>query len=64
MLFMFMAVWWFITTLNGLSTIIRKNVLAHKLWMIRSYAMALDGRNVSYLSHPFLPPGMGSFEKL
>lgn len=40
-LFMFMAIFWFYTTLNGLSSILKKNVLAHKIWMIRSYAMAL-----------------------
>lgn len=40
-LFMFMAVLWFATTLNGLSTIHKRNVLAHKLWMIRSYSMAM-----------------------
>lgn len=40
-LFLFMAVSWFITTLYGLSTIRKKNVLAHKIWMIRSYAMAM-----------------------
>ena len=40
-LFMFMAATWFITTYYGLSTIHRKNVLAHKIWMMRSYAMAM-----------------------
>jgi hypothetical protein len=40
-LFMFMAGFWFITTLNGLTTIHKKNVIAHKVWMIRSYAMAM-----------------------
>jgi hypothetical protein len=40
-LFMFMAVFWFISTWYGLSTIRKKNVLAHKIWMVRSYAMAL-----------------------
>lgn len=40
-LFLFMALWWFITTWYGLSTILRKNVLAHRFWMIRSYAMAM-----------------------
>lgn len=40
-LFMFMAIWWFITTLNGLTTIHKKNVIAHKVWMVRSYAMAM-----------------------
>ena len=41
MLFMFMAVYWFYTTVKGLQTILQKNVLAHKLWMIRSYCMAM-----------------------
>ena len=41
LLFMFMAVTWFITTLYGLSTIRKKNVLAHTIWMMRSYAMAM-----------------------
>ena len=40
-LFLFMAVFWFFTTLSGLSTILKKNVLAHKIWMMRSYAMAM-----------------------
>lgn len=40
-LFMFMAGWWFITTLYGLSTIHKRNIVAHKIWMIRSYAMAM-----------------------
>lgn len=40
-LFMFMAIWWFITTLNGLTTIHKRNIVAHKVWMMRSYAMAM-----------------------
>ncbi len=40
-LFLFMAGFWFFTTLNGLTSILKKNVLAHKVWMIRSYAMAM-----------------------
>lgn len=40
-LFMFMAVWWFITTLSGLTTIHKRNVIAHKIWMMRSYSMAM-----------------------
>ncbi len=40
-LFMFMAMFWFYTTFKGLTTILKKNVLAHKIWMIRSYAMAM-----------------------
>jgi hypothetical protein len=41
LLFMFMALFWFYTTVKGLTTILKKNVLAHKIWMIRSYAMAM-----------------------
>lgn len=40
-LFMFMAGCWFVTTLYGFTTIHKKNVLAHKIWMMRSYAMAM-----------------------
>jgi hypothetical protein len=40
-LFLFMALAWFITTLFGLMTILKKNIVAHKIWMIRSYAMAM-----------------------
>ena len=40
-LFTFMATWWFITTLYGLTTIHKRNVVAHKVWMERSYAMAM-----------------------
>lgn len=40
-LFMFMAGWWFVTTLYGLSTIHKRNIIAHKVCMIRSYAMAM-----------------------
>ena len=40
-LFMFMAMFWFFTTLKGLQVILKKDVLAHKIWMIRSYAMAM-----------------------
>ncbi len=40
-LFMFMALAWFYFTLKGFTTILQKNVLAHKVWMIRSYAMAM-----------------------
>ena len=37
---MFMALSWFAFTAKGLTTILKKNVIAHKCWMIRSYAMA------------------------
>jgi len=40
-LFLFMAIYWFYTTFKGLQTILKKNVLAHKIWMIRSYSMAM-----------------------
>ena len=40
-LFLFMACFWFISTFYGLSSVLKKNVLAHKVWMIRSYAMAM-----------------------
>jgi hypothetical protein len=40
-LFLFMSVTWFITTLYGFNTILKKNIVAHKIWMIRSYAMAM-----------------------
>jgi hypothetical protein len=40
-LFMFMAVSWFFFTLKGFTSILNKQVLAHKIWMMRSYAMAM-----------------------
>ncbi|MBC7948573.1 MAG: DUF2306 domain-containing protein [Chitinophagaceae bacterium] len=40
-LFLFMALSWFITTWYGLAAILKRNILAHKIWMIRSYAMAM-----------------------
>ena len=40
-LFIFIALFGFFTTYKGLNSILLKNVLAHKMWMIRSYAMAM-----------------------
>jgi hypothetical protein len=40
-LFMFMALSWFFFTMKGFTSILKKQVLAHKVWMMRSYAMAL-----------------------
>ncbi len=40
-LFMFMAIAWFYFTLKGFTTVLQKNILAHKIWMIRSYTMAM-----------------------
>ncbi|HLG03608.1 MAG TPA: DUF2306 domain-containing protein [Bacteroidia bacterium] len=40
--FMFMAIFWFYSTYKGFIAAAReRNFLAHKFWMIRSYAMAL-----------------------
>jgi hypothetical protein len=36
-----MSLYWFFTTWWGLKTIKEKNVVAHKIWMIRSYSMAM-----------------------
>jgi hypothetical protein len=36
-----MAILWFFTTYKGLAAILKKNVLLHKIWMMRSYAMAM-----------------------
>jgi hypothetical protein len=41
LLFMFMAVCWFAFTAKGLMAVLNKNIVAHKFWMWRSYAMAL-----------------------
>ncbi len=40
-LFMSMACSWFFFTLKGFTSILQKQVLAHKIWMMRSYAMAM-----------------------
>ena len=40
-LFMFMALYWFYATAKGLLVILKKNILAHQVWMIRSYCMAM-----------------------
>jgi len=40
MLFMFMAIWWFVTTYYGLNTILKKNVLAHIILILLSYSMS------------------------
>ena len=61
-LFMFMAIWWFITTLNGLSTIHKRNVIAHKIWMIRSYAMAMTAVTFRVYHIAFYLLGWGHLE--
>jgi hypothetical protein len=40
-LFMFMAISWFYFTVKGLVTVLQNNIKQHKVWMIRSYTMAL-----------------------
>ena len=61
-LFMFMAGWWFITTLYGLTTIHKKNVLAHKIWMMRSYAMAMTAVTFRLYHIIFFLTGWGHLE--
>lgn len=41
LLFMFMAIVWFVTTVRGLQAVHDKNIISHKNWMIRSYTMAM-----------------------
>jgi hypothetical protein len=61
-LFMFMAIFWFITTYYGLSTILKKNVLAHKIWMVRSYAMAMTAVTFRIYHIVFYMLGWGHLE--
>ncbi len=61
-LFLFMASWWFITTLYGFNTIRKKNVLAHKLWMIRSYSMAMTAVTFRVYHIVFFLMGWGHLE--
>lgn len=61
-LFMFMAAWWFVTTLNGLNTIHKRNVVGHKIWMIRSYAMAMTAVTFRVYHILFFLLGWGHLE--
>jgi Predicted membrane protein (DUF2306) len=61
-LFMFMAGWWFITTLYGLTTIHKRNVVAHKVWMMRSYAMAMTAVTFRVYHIVFYMMGWGHLE--
>ena len=40
-LFMVMALIWFYATARGLQVVLEKKIIAHKQWMMRSYAMAM-----------------------
>jgi hypothetical protein len=61
-LFMFMATWWFITTLKGLNTIHKRNVVAHKIWMLRSYSMAMTAVTFRVYHIVFYLLGWGHLE--
>ena len=61
-LFMFMAIFWFITTFYGLKVIHKKNVLAHKIWMMRSYAMAMTAVTFRVYHIVFYLVGWGHLE--
>ena len=61
-LFMFMAGWWFTTTLYGLSTIHKRNIIAHKIWMIRSYSMAMTAVTFRVYHIIFYLMGWGHLE--
>jgi hypothetical protein len=61
-LFMFMAGWWFITTLYGLTTIHKRNVIAHKVWMMRSYSMAMTAVTFRVYHIVFYLLGWGHLE--
>jgi Predicted membrane protein (DUF2306) len=61
-LFMFMAIFWFISTYYGLTSIHKKNVLAHKIWMMRSYAMAMTAVTFRVYHIIFYVVGWGHLE--
>ncbi|HEU4718819.1 MAG TPA: DUF2306 domain-containing protein [Bacteroidia bacterium] len=61
--FMLMAVFWFYSTYRGFATAAReKNYVAHKYWMIRSYAMALTAVSFRVLHIVFHQYGMNDFD--
>lgn len=60
--FLAMAVFWFFTTYKGFVSAARdKNFVAHKHWMIRSYAMALTAVTFRIYHILFDEVGMSSF---
>jgi hypothetical protein len=61
-LFMFMAGWWFVTTLYGFTTIHKRNVIAHKIWMMRSYSMAMTAVTFRVYHIIFFMLGWGHLE--
>jgi len=61
--FLAMAVFWFFTTYKGFVTAARdKNFVAHKHWMIRSYAMALTAVTFRIYHILFDEAGMSTFQ--
>lgn len=56
--FSFLAIGWFYTTLNGYTTIKKKEIESHRKWMIRSYAFTLAAVTLR-LWLPTLPSILG-----
>ena len=61
-LFIFMALYWFYSTMKGFQTIVKGNVLAHKIWMIRSYCMAMTAVTFRIYHIMFYIMGWGHLE--
>jgi len=61
--FMLMAIFWFYSTYKGFTAAARdKNFIAHKYWMIRSYAMALTAITFRVYHILFYLLGWGHFD--
>lgn len=59
--FIFMALFWFLSTYMGLETVRKKNIVAHSHWMIRSYSMALTAVTFRVYHLLFFYAGMDHF---
>jgi hypothetical protein len=60
--FVFMALFWFIYTYKGLEVIRKKNILAHSIWMKRSYAMAMTAVTFRIYHILFYYAGLGHYD--
>ncbi|MBP6730495.1 MAG: DUF2306 domain-containing protein [Chitinophagales bacterium] len=60
--FLFMAIFWFLSTYKGLQHIRNKNVLAHSHWMVRSYSMALTAVTFRIYHILFFYSGLAHFD--
>jgi hypothetical protein len=61
--FMLMAIAWFVFTYKGFTTAaIKKDFVAHKYWMIRSYAMALTAVTFRVYHFLFFIAGVNHFQ--